>query len=88
MTRPLIVAHRAMTPGAIENTRTAIARAAEAGADLVELDVRLTLDRQPVVIHDAFLRRMEEYAAFLDALEPRGWVDPDLLAHARARAAA
>jgi glycerophosphoryl diester phosphodiesterase len=65
MSRPLIVAHRALTPGAIENTRSAIARAAAAGADLIELDVRLTIRRQPVVIHDAFLGRITR---------GRGWV--------------
>jgi len=63
--RPLIVAHRAMTPGATENARSSIAQAVSSGADLVELDVRLSLDRQPVVIHDAFLRR---------ATFGRGWV--------------
>ena len=65
MTRPLIVAHRALTPGAAENTRSAIRIAAQAGADLIELDIRLTLDRQPVVLHDAFLHR---------TTRGRGWV--------------
>ena len=62
---PLIVAHRALTPGAVENARSAIRIAAATGADLIELDIRLTLDRQPVVLHDAFLRR---------ATRARGWV--------------
>lgn len=57
MTHPLIVAHRSLTPGATENARSAIVLAAQSGADLIELDIRLTLDRQPVVLHDAFLRR-------------------------------
>lgn len=57
MPRPLIVAHRAMTPGATENSRLALALAATSGADLIELDIRLTLDRRPVVLHDAFLGR-------------------------------
>ncbi len=65
MPSPLIVAHRALTPGATENARSAIAMAAASGADLIELDVRLSLDRQPVVLHDAFLRR---------ATRGRGWV--------------
>jgi glycerophosphoryl diester phosphodiesterase len=52
---PLIVAHRAMTPGAVPNTVGAIASAARAGADLIELDVRLSLDRRPVLVHDALL---------------------------------
>ena len=35
----------------------AFREAADAGADLIELDVRLTLDRHAVVIHDRTLRR-------------------------------
>jgi glycerophosphoryl diester phosphodiesterase len=55
MTGPIIVAHRSLTPGASENALSSLRRAAEAGADLIELDVRLSLDRKPVVFHDAFL---------------------------------
>jgi glycerophosphoryl diester phosphodiesterase len=33
----------------------AIAVAADAGADLIELDVRISLDRRPVLVHDALL---------------------------------
>ncbi len=65
MTHPLIVAHRSLTPGATENAQSAIAMAAQSGADLIELDIRLTLDRQPVVLHDAFLHR---------STGGRGWV--------------
>lgn len=65
MPQPLIVAHRSLTPGTTENARSAIALAARSGADLIELDIRLTLDRQPVVLHDAFLRR---------STRGRGWV--------------
>ncbi len=65
MTRPMIVAHRALTPGSTENTRRAIAVAAQSGADMIELDIRLSLDRQPMVLHDAFLRR---------STKGRGWV--------------
>ncbi|MDQ3658023.1 MAG: glycerophosphodiester phosphodiesterase [Chloroflexota bacterium] len=65
MTHPLIVAHRSLTPGATENARSAIAMAAQSGADLIELDIRLTIDRQPVVLHDAFLGR---------STRGRGWV--------------
>lgn len=63
--RPLVVAHRALTPRAVENTRSAIGIATASGADLIELDIRLTLDRQPVVFHDAFLHR---------STRARGWV--------------
>lgn len=65
MNEPLIVAHRAKTPGTIENSPAALAAAAEHGADLVELDLRLSLDRRPVLLHDAMLRR---------TTRGRGWV--------------
>lgn len=40
-----------------ENTLTAFTQALNAGADGIELDVRLSRDGVPVVIHDATLRR-------------------------------
>lgn len=52
----MIIAHRAVTPGLPENSRAAIAAAA-AGADLVELDVRRSLDGVPFLIHDPLLGR-------------------------------
>lgn len=58
MQTPLIIAHRARTENGLENTAASIQAAAATGADLIELDVRLTLDRQPVVFHDAFLGRL------------------------------
>lgn len=57
MTRPKIIAHRVLSPGAIENARSSLARLRASGADLVEMDVRLSLDRRPFVTHDAFLGR-------------------------------
>ena len=54
---PLIIAHRGSSAIAPENTLAAFARALEDGADGFELDVRLTRDGVPVVIHDATLRR-------------------------------
>jgi glycerophosphoryl diester phosphodiesterase len=55
--RPLVFAHRggaALTP---ENTMAAFDRAAELGADGLELDVRLAKDGEVVVMHDADLDR-------------------------------
>lgn len=57
MNAPLIVGHRGASAVAPENTRAALARALEEGADGVEFDVRLARDGVPVVIHDATLRR-------------------------------
>jgi glycerophosphoryl diester phosphodiesterase len=54
---PLIIGHRGASAHAPENTLIAFARAFEAGADGIELDVRLARDRVPVVIHDADLHR-------------------------------
>lgn len=49
----LIIAHRGASAQAPENTLAAIRRAWELGADGVEIDVHLTRDGIPVVIHDA-----------------------------------
>jgi glycerophosphoryl diester phosphodiesterase len=50
-----IVAHRGVTLDAPENTIAAFQRAVELGADAVELDVRLTADKIPVVYHYYYL---------------------------------
>jgi glycerophosphoryl diester phosphodiesterase len=52
MGRPLILGHRGASAVAPENTLPAFRRARELGADGVELDVTLTRDGVPVVIHD------------------------------------
>jgi glycerophosphoryl diester phosphodiesterase len=48
----LVVAHRGASSTTPENTLPAFEEAARAGADVVELDVRLTGDGVPVVLHD------------------------------------
>ncbi len=55
---PLIIAHRGSSAVSPENTLAAFARALEDGADGIELDVRLTRDGVPVVIHDGSLRHV------------------------------
>jgi glycerophosphoryl diester phosphodiesterase len=50
--RPRIVAHRGASKAARENTLEAFRLARQLGADMVELDVRRTLDDQLVVHHD------------------------------------
>ena len=55
--RPLIFAHRGASRLAPENTLAAFRRAVEIGADGVELDVQLSADGVPVVIHDATVDR-------------------------------
>lgn len=53
--RPLVVAHRGNAPGARENTLEGARRALLAGADALEVDVRVTADGVPVLHHDARL---------------------------------
>jgi len=53
---PLIIAHRGASAVAPENTLAAFARAFRDGAHGIELDVRLSRDGVPVVIHDSTLR--------------------------------
>lgn len=55
-TKPFsVVAHRGLTENAPGNTMAAFKAAREAGADGVEIDVRLTRDGLPVVHHDWYL---------------------------------
>jgi len=56
-TRPLLVAHRGFRADYPENTMAAFKAGVDAGAQMVELDVHLTRDRELVVIHDDTLDR-------------------------------
>ena len=51
--RPVVIAHRTCPLDAPENSLAGIALASRCGADVVELDVRLTLDGVAVCCHDA-----------------------------------
>ena len=53
----LITAHRGASYGAPENTRASVALALEEQADCVEIDVRMTADGIPVLLHDRALFR-------------------------------
>ncbi len=83
--RLLVFAHRGARQQAPENTLPAFLRAAELGADGVELDVQLTADAVPVVIHDGTLGRTTDgsghvaerpYAA-LRELDAGAWFGPE-----------
>ncbi len=50
-----LIAHRGASKEAPENTLASIHKALEIGVDLIEIDVHLTKDNVPVVIHDAIL---------------------------------
>lgn len=53
-----VTAHRGNAMMAPENTRSAIERAIEDGADYIEIDVRMTADGIPVLWHDADMKRV------------------------------
>jgi len=57
MKNVLVVAHRGFSGHYPENTLLAFRKAMEAGADMIELDVRQTKDGHLIVIHDATIDR-------------------------------
>lgn len=54
----LVIAHRGYVGAGVENSIEALEGAAEAGADVVEMDVVETADQQLLVTHDANLGRL------------------------------
>ena len=56
--RVLRIAHRGASAYARENSSDAFRMAAELGADMVEIDIRVSADDQPVVCHDSSLKRV------------------------------
>ena len=82
---PLVIAHRGDIASAPENTLPAFLSAYERGADGIELDVRMTRDRELVVFHDRGLKRITGRRglvsnATLDevrALDVGGWFSPE-----------
>jgi len=65
--RPVVYAHRGGAGLAPENTMTAFDTGLAAGADGIELDVRLALDGVAVVIHDPTVDRTTDAAGPVDA---------------------
>lgn len=53
-----IIAHRGASEEELENTKEAFLRAQNEGANLIELDVRLTKDKKIVIFHDESLFRL------------------------------
>lgn len=64
----LIIGHRGAAGLAPENTLESLRAGKKAGADMLELDVRLTRDKIPVVIHDARLVRTHHDRAIISSL--------------------
>ena len=67
---PLAIAHRGASAYAAEHTYGAYDMAIAMGADVLEVDLRLTADRVPVVVHDRTLWRT--------AIDPRPVADVTL----------
>jgi glycerophosphoryl diester phosphodiesterase len=82
---PLIIAHRGFSDLAPENTMAAFRKAAAAGADMIELDVRESSDHRFVVIHDKRIHRttlqrgeVRSYtAAELRRMDNGSWFGPN-----------
>ena len=56
--RVLRIAHRGASAYARENSPESLRVAAELGADMAEIDIRVTADDVPVVTHDSSLKRL------------------------------
>lgn len=66
--RPYVMAHRGDRTRFPENSVPAFQKAWEAGADLVETDVRLTRDGVPVCLHDSTVDRTTDGHGRIDRL--------------------
>ncbi len=53
-----IVAHRGASEDELENTKEAFLRAQNDGANMIELDIRMTKDKKLVIFHDESLSRL------------------------------
>ncbi len=65
---PVVVAHRGASSTRPENTLDAFRVALDAGAGVVELDVRLTADGVPVVMHDPDVSRTTDGDGYIHEL--------------------
>lgn len=82
---PRVIAHRGASGSAPENTLAAIQRAAQLGARAVEIDVMLSADGRPVIIHDSDLARTTNTKgpvagaslAEIQALDAGSWFAPE-----------
>ena len=63
---PIIIAHRGASAHAPENTLAAFELALRQGADAIELDAKLSKDKQVVVIHDQSVERTTEGKGYVN----------------------
>jgi glycerophosphoryl diester phosphodiesterase len=81
--RPSVIAHRGVWgAGVPENSLAAFEQAIDLGADMIELDVRRTRDRQPIVFHDAELAGAPVASLTRSEIEELAGVLPPLLEEA------
>lgn len=66
--RPLVLGHRGASHAAPQNTLAAFRKAADVGADGIELDVHLSRDGVPVVIHDAKVNATTDGNGYVSAM--------------------
>lgn len=59
-TRPKVVAHRGFSGKYPENSTLAFEKSIKAKADMIELDIRITKDKEIIVIHDLDLKRTSD----------------------------
>jgi len=62
---PLIIAHRGASGTVPENTRSSFFQAIKDHADVIEMDIHITKDKQAVVIHDASINRTSDGKGFV-----------------------
>jgi glycerophosphoryl diester phosphodiesterase len=78
---PLVIAHRGVhNTGLTENTMAAFQAAVEAGADMIELDVRRTAAGELVILHDHAIGKLTLDSCSLDEFEAQTGFRPPLLA--------
>ena len=65
---PIVVAHRGASAAYPENTLPSFRGAVQAGADVVELDVRLTADNVLVILHDLDVSLTTDGVGFVHTL--------------------
>lgn len=80
----IVIAHRGASAYYPENTMVAIEAAVSMNAEMIELDVMLSRDGEPVVFHDAILNRITSSSGelvnfdldYLRQLDAGSWFDP------------
>ncbi|HJZ66769.1 MAG TPA: glycerophosphodiester phosphodiesterase family protein [Blastocatellia bacterium] len=92
--RPLVIAHRGASGLAPENTLVAFRLAIALGADGIEMDVQLSADGHPVLMHDRRVNRTTDGAGLvsrltleqLQRLDAGSWFERRLMLRPRVRA--